>query len=570
MKLISNILYAIMVVQLATCSQKKPVADYIFYNAKIWTASEKNATAQAMAIAADTILAIGSKQSTQVFKGPQTEMINLNGQFVTPGFIDSHVHLMTGGRSLLSVDLRDAGSPEEFAKRIANFAKKTPAKEWILEGNWDHTLWGGELPHKDWIDTISSQNPVALFRLDWHMLLANSAALNFAGIDKNTPNVEGGTIVRDEQGNLTGVLKDNAMNLLLDKIPPMSTTQKESAFKAAVDYFISNGVTSVHDVDGLNTPYESYSTAKQFLHAGKLPVRIYAAKPLQEWEQLTEILTTEKDNDKDSYKNAQQSKWLKIGGVKGFVDGSLGSHTAAFHNHYTDKADDKGFFIHTENNLYQWISKADKADLHILVHAIGDRAVHSLLNIYERVINENGDKDRRFRIEHAQHLSPADINRFAELNVIASMQPYHAIDDGRWAENYIGAKRIQTTYAFQALLNTKATLAFGSDWAVAPASPIMGIYAAVTRRTLDGKNPDGWVPEQKISVKEALLAYTRNAAYASFDEDLKGTLEVGKLADFVVLSENLYTLDAHKIKDVKNQLIINKDFVISLKTVTFF
>ncbi len=515
-------------------------ADYIIHNANIWTANQKALSAQAMAISADTILAIGSLKTVKAFKGPQTNMIDLNGQFVTPGFIDSHVHLITGGRSLLSVDLRDANTPKEFANRLSNFVKKTPANEWVLEGNWDHTLWGGELPHKDWIDTCTQQHPVALFRLDWHMLLANTAALNFAGIDKNTPNIEGGTIVKDEQGNLTGILKNNAMNLLLDKIPAMSVTQKEQAFKAAIDYFALNGVTSVHDVDGLNTPYESYSTAKKFIADKKLPVRIYAAKPLQEWKQLTDMRIQD-----------ENPQWLKTGCVKGFVDGSLGSHTAAFHTHYTDQADDKGFFIHQEKDLYQWIVEADKAGIHILVHAIGDRANHSLLNIYERVIKENGAKDRRFRIEHAQHLSADDLHRFNKLQVIASMQPYHAIDDGRWAENYIGAERIQTTYAFQSLLDAQATLAFGSDWAVAPASPIMGIYAAVTRRTLDGKNPNGWVPDQKIMVEQALLAYTRNAAYASFDEDLKGTLEKGKLADFVVLSKNLFAIDPKKINTVE-------------------
>ncbi len=519
---------------LFACNQEKMTAELIITNANIWTGNEKQPTAQAMAIHADTIMGIGTSEEIEAYKNASTKIVDAQGRFITPGFIDSHVHLLTGGRSLLSVALRDAATQEEFTKRIAEFAKGIEPNEWILEGNWDHTLWGGELPHKDWVDEYTKDNPVAIYRLDGHMVFANSAALEFAGIDKNTPEVAGGKIIRDADGAPTGILKSNAMNLLLDKIPPMTAAQKEASFKAAQSYFLSNGVTSVHDVDST----ESYLTAEKFKKAGDLAVRVYTIKPLYKWQQLKGI-TNQKD------------KWVKQGGVKGFVDGSLGSHTAAFHDHYTDQAGDKGYFIFDTEDLYQWISAADKENLQITTHAIGDNAIHSLLNIFERVIEENGKKDRRFRMEHVQHLAQADIKRFSELGVIASMQPYHAIDDGRWAEELIGPERIKTTYAFKSLLDENATLAFGSDWAVAPASPLYGIYAAVTRRTLDDKNPDGWVPEQKISVEQALTAYTKDAAFAAFEEDIKGTLEVGKLADFVVLSEDLFKVDAANIRDIE-------------------
>jgi len=509
-------------------------ADLIIINANIWTGNDQQPNAEAIAISADTIMAIGSTEEIVVYKSSNTKIIDAKGRFIAPGFIDSHVHLLTGGRSLLSVELRDAGTKEAFTRRIADFAKSIEPNEWILEGNWDHTLWGGELPHKDWVDDYTKDNPVAIYRLDGHMVFANSAALKFAGIDKNTSEVAGGIIIRDTDGEPTGILKSNAMNLLLDKIPPMTTIQKEQSFKAAQAYFLSNGVTSVHDVDST----ESYATANKFKAGGDLAVRVYAIKPIYKWHQLTAIAN-------------QADKWVKQGGVKGFVDGSLGSHTAAFHDHYTDQAGDKGYFIFDTENLYQWISKADKANLQITVHAIGDNAIHSLLNIYERIIKENGKKDRRLRMEHVQHLAPADIARFAELEVIASMQPYHAIDDGRWAEELIGPERIKTTYAFKSLLDADAMLAFGSDWAVAPASPLYGIYAAVTRRTLDDKNPNGWIPEQKITVEQALNAYTKDAAYAAFDEDIKGTLEVGKLADFVVLSEDLFKVEPAQIRDIQ-------------------
>ena len=531
----NTILYlCLLLALLFSCTDKTPKADLIINNASIWTGNEQEPQAQAMAIAADTILAIGTNEHIQTFKGATTEVLDVQGRFVTPGFIDSHVHLLTGGRSLLSVELRDANTPAEFTKRIADHAKKVGPGEWILEGNWDHTLWGGELPNKDWIDEDTKDNPVVLYRLDGHMVLANSAALKIAGIDKNTAEVASGKIIRNADGSPTGILKSNAMDLVLAKIPTMTPPQQEQSFKAAMNYFLSNGVTSVHDVDSL----ESYAIAHKLKKAGTLAVRLYQIKPVYKWKELVAM-------------DRKDDKWIKTGGLKGFVDGSLGSHTAAFHHHYSDKADDKGFFIFSTDDLYQWISAADKEQFQVMVHAIGDHAIHALLNIYERIIKENGPRDRRLRIEHAQHIAPEDIERFAELGVIASMQPYHAIDDGRWAEEIIGAERIKTTYAFNSLLTANATIAFGSDWAVAPASPLQGIYAATTRRTLDDKNPDGWVPEQKITVEQALKAYTKDAAYAAFEDDIKGSLEKGKLADFVVLNEDIRKIDPVKIREVE-------------------
>lgn len=530
--------YFIFISSLISIScEQEPSADLIITGANIWTADEQNPSANSLAISNGKILAIGKEETILKYSSSKSQKIDLAGKFLMPAFIDSHVHLMTGGRSLLSVDLRDADSPEEFSKRVGDFAESIPEGQWILEGNWDHTLWGGELPHRDWIDGWTPNTPVLLFRLDWHMALANTAALKFAGLDKHTKEVVGGSIGRDKDGELTGILKDNAMNLVMDKIPPMSEEEKDNAFDAAMAYFLSNGVASVHDVDALFEDFESYATAQKFQKSGKLNLRIYAATPLKEWESL-------------QAGKLQKDEWIKSGSLKGFVDGSLGSHTAAFHEAYTDKADDKGFFINSEEELYEWISGADKANLHVMVHAIGDKANHVLLNIFEKVARENGTKDRRFRIEHAQHIAPEDIQRFRELGVIASMQPYHAIDDGRWAETYIGPERIKTTYAFQSLLQSGARLTFGSDWAVAPASPLKGIHAALLRQTLDGANPDGWVAEQKISLEAALKAYTIDAAFASFEEDIKGSLEVGKLADFVVLSEDLFQIDPGKIKDV--------------------
>lgn len=515
-------------------------ADTIIHNATIWTGNPENPTAQAMAISGNTILAVGNEEDIHSYRGDGTEVINLDGKFVYPGFIDTHVHLMDAGMSLSSVQLRDASTPEEFAKRIAEYAETLEPGTWILEGNWDHTLWGGELPRKEWIDEYTKEYPVFINRLDGHMALANSRALELAGIDKNTQEVDGGTIVRDEDGNPTGMLKDNAMGLVSRKIPSATKEQTKNALDAAMEYLALKGVTTIHDMNafrGNGHYYEVYQEAKE---AGELSVRIYAVGTLSRWEQLEKRVENEGTGD----------EWIRIGGLKGFVDGSLGSHTAAFMEPYTDEPDEYGFFINTHEDLRRWISGADKAELQIMVHAIGDSAINSLLNIYEQVASENGEKDRRFRIEHAQHIAPDDMHRFAELDIIASMQPYHAIDDGRWADEIIG-DRVKTTYPFNSLFDENAVVAFGSDWAVAPATPLDGIYAAVTRRTLDGENPDGWVPEQKITVEQALKAYTINAAYSSFEEDIKGSLEPGKLADFVVLDENLKEIDPVRIKDVE-------------------
>lgn len=508
-------------------------ADLIITNANIWTGDADHPSANSMAIAADTIMVIGDYDATSVFKGSHTIVKDVNGRLITPGFIDSHVHLLAGGRSLLSVELRDANTQEEFTRRIADFANTLNPGEWILEGNWDHTLWGGELPRKEWIDQYTSENPVVIYRLDGHMVLANSAALNYAGIDKHTADVESGLIVRNQDGSPTGILKSRAMDAMLNKIPPMTNEQQDESFRAAMKYFVSHGVTSVHDVDSLACA----RSAMQSLENDEVQVRIYGVSPLYYVDSYTP--------------GNYNSKWYKTGGLKGFVDGSLGSHTAAFHHAYSDVSDgDAGFFVHDEEELFSWINKADQKNLQVMVHAIGDKAIHTILNIYDRIVKQNGKKDRRLRIEHAQHIDPKDLSRFADLGVIASMQPYHAIDDGRWAEEVIGSERIKTTYAFKSLLDANAKIAFGSDWAVAPASPLLGIYAATTRRTLDDKHPDGWVPRQKISIEQALLAYTKDAAYASFEEHSKGSLEKGKLADFVVLSENLLNIDSKKIKDV--------------------
>jgi predicted amidohydrolase YtcJ len=512
-----------------------PAADQVVIG-KVWTANDHQPWAEGVAIVSDSIVAVGSESEIAKWVSDQTVKIEAQeGSLIVPGFIDCHVHFMEGGFALASVQLRDAKTREEFIQRIKEFALTQPKGVWITNGDWDHENWGGELPSRDWIDSVTKDNPVWINRLDGHMSLANTAALKLAGLDDKVKDVQGGTIVRDKKKRITGVFKDNAMALVDRVVPDLSAEQKDQALQTAMEYVAARGVTSVHNMSGYIDVFERARKNNQ------LTTRIYAGMPLVRWREL----------DKKIKEQGRGDHWLRLGGLKEFVDGSLGSHTAAFFKPFDDTPTDSGFFITPEAELYRRIKSADSAGLQVMTHAIGDRAIHTLLNIYQRVIKENGEKDRRFRIEHAQHIHPNDIRRFAELSVIPSMQPYHAIDDGRWAEKLIGKERIKTTYAFRSLLNANARLAFGSDWFVAPPTPLEGIYAAVTRQTLDGKNPNGWVPEEKISVEEGLKSYTLRAAYASFEEKIKGSLEPGKLADFVILEKNIFEIDPTEIRNVK-------------------
>lgn len=512
----------------------------IYTNARIWTGNADQPWAEALAVLDGSILAVGDRVEVEALQGASTEKIDLGGRFVMPGFIDNHVHFLSGGFQLASVDLRDADTPAEFARRIGAFAETLSEGEWILGGDWDHERWGGDLPERTWIDNLTADHPVFVSRLDGHMALANSRALELAGITRNTPDPNGGTIVRDDSGNPLGVLKDTAMDLVRRVVPSPSEEAFDRALDRAVNHALSLGVTQVHDV-GSYGGWTDLATYQRAQSRRKLKLRIYSIVPLATWERLAAYVK----------EHGRGDDWLRWGGLKGFVDGSLGSTTAWFYEAYDDEPETAGLLVTDTTALRNDILQADAQGLHLAIHAIGDRANDWLLDRFEEAEDQHGPRDRRFRIEHAQHLSQTAFERFAELGVVPSMQPYHAIDDGRWAEKRIGAERIKTTYAFRRLLDSGANLTFGSDWTVAPINPLEGIYAAVTRRTLDEAHPAGWVPQEKISVEEALQAYTAANAYAGFQEDKVGTLEPGKWADFVVLSEDLFEINPVAIKNVK-------------------
>lgn len=513
-------------------------ADLVVFG-RVWTGDSTRPWAQAVAITGNTIAEVGDSGRIAGLVGASTKVFSNGKGMVVPGFMDGHTHFIYGGLQLTSVDLRDARSPAEFIARLKRYAAKIRPGEWITGGDWDHERWlGTPLPERSWIDSVTPNNPVFLYRVDGHMALANSAALRLARITRDTRDIPGGTIIRGRNSEPTGILKDEAQNPVLDVIPTPTETQSDSAIARAAAWAASKGVTAVAD---LSVPWFEVAALKRARARGILTTRVSVYVPLREWRRMADTVRAHGVGD----------EWLRVAGVKGYVDGSSGSRTALFYQPYNDDPRTSGLMVTPEDSLRAWIGAADSAGLQVAVHAIGERANGLLLDIYDSVAKAHGSRDRRFRIEHAQHLRRQDIARLAHSGVIASMQPYHAIDDGRWAEKRIGPERIKTTYAFRSLLDAGGLLAFGSDWTAAPLDPLLGIYAAVTRRTLDGKHPNGWVPEEKITVEEALRAYTAGNAYGVFADRNRGELASGYLADVVLLDQDLTAVSPAEIERVK-------------------
>jgi predicted amidohydrolase YtcJ len=523
-------------------AQSKPSATLIVTNAAVYTVDKQHPKAEAVAVIGDRIVAIGSRADIDWWRGPQTKVIDAGGKLLLPGFNDAHVHFMQGGAQLAQVQLTDAADPTDFARRIAAQVKKTPKGEWILGGQWDETKWPKpQLPTKDLVDPVTDDIPLFVERYDGHEALANSAAMKLAGVAAKTPDVPGGVIVRDASGNPTGVFKDAAMALIYKAIPPRTHEQRLRAARGALKHAASLGVTSVQH---MNPEFPDVAAYSELAEKGELTTRIYAVPMETDW----------RDQSKVGLRHAWGSSYLRLGAVKGYADGSLGSRTAYMFEPFTDDPGNRGLLsdeMHPPSAMRDRLMEADAAGLQLRVHAIGDRAVSMTLDIFADIEKEHGYHDQRFAIEHAQHMAQKDFERFAKLHVIASMQPYHAIDDGRWAETRLGHERARYSYAWRSFLDHGVTLAFGTDWPVAPLDPMLGIYAAVTRATLDGKNPGGWIPEEKITLPEAIEAYTIGAAFAEFQENEKGSITPGKLADMVIVSDNIFDLKPEAIRNVK-------------------
>jgi predicted amidohydrolase YtcJ len=515
-------------------------ADVLIVNANLHTVDPDWPQARALAIRGELIVAVGSDEEVRRRAGPATRVIDAGGRLVVPGFNDAHVHLIMGADELVGVDLRPSRDKGDLARRVERYAATRPAGEWITGGYWDHEAWPGRaLPTHDLIDAVTPNHPVFVKRLDGHMALANTLAMRLSGITDDVIVPSGGAVVRDERGRLTGMFKDAAMELVTRAMPPATLDTFLSRARAALKHAAALGVTTLQDMTASAEEFKAYET---LFAAGELTARISS---IQNYDD--EFPMGSRGHD-----DGRHGPWLRVEARKFFADGSMGASTAAFFEPYTDDPRTSGLLIHDPDRLEQLIRGAVASGYQPVVHAIGDRANTIVLDIFERLIASRGIlHNPRCRIEHAQVVRPEDLARFRKLGVIASLQPSHCIDDMRWAEARIGRARSAHAYNVRSFLDAGVHVAFGSDWFVAPLDPMVGLYAAVTRQCPDGTPPEGWFPEQRITLAQAVDCYTRGSAYAESIEGQKGMLRRGYLADLVVLSRNIFEIPPREILDTR-------------------
>ena len=506
-------------------------ATVIYRNARVWTGIRSQPWSDAIALRGNRIVALGERASRSLATR-NTRLIGLGGALVVPGMMDNHTHFIGGSKSLTQTDLLSTRTRQQFIDTIAKGAAALPAGRWLEGWGWDEQRWGGELPNHAWIDAFTRNTPVSIGRTDGHNLFLNSLALKLAGIDRNTPDPAGGEIARDAAGNPTGVLRDNAMDLVTKVIPAWSDAEIDAAVQLGIKNALSRGTTQCH---GADMDFVTFDALRRARAKGETGLRFYPSVWAKDWEKLAEIIRREGRGD----------EWVRWGIVKAMADGALGSRTAYMDKPFANDPANRGLLIQPVAEMQGWCEGADRAGLQLEVHAIGTKAVDLTLDMFAAIARKNGWRDRRSRIEHAQHINLASIPRFRRQGVIASMQPYHAIDDGRWAAGPLGPDRIEGSWAFRSLLDSGATVTFGSDWPVAPVDPLGGIEAAVRRVTTDGKGMFG--PSQRIKVAEALHAYTAANAFAGFQEGKLGSLTPGKLADLVVLDSDIFRIAPDRI-----------------------
>lgn len=506
-------------------------ASLVLTGGKIWPGKGLPA-ATAVAIADGRIVAIGSDADIAPWIGKSTRVVPLAGRLVVPGINDAHTHVLSSGHGLLSVDLRTSRDEEEMARRVGEHVKGLKKGEWVLGGRWDHETWPSRKPPtRAAVDRVTPDNPVLVDRVDGHMALANGAALAAARIDRTTPDPEGGTIVRDSAGEPTGVLKDNAIDLVAKVVPPPTHEQNLRAVRGALKEAARLGVTSLQDASDA----DALRTYVELARAGELTARINVWRAA---DTLPALIA-------GGVSTGLGDDWVRVGAVKLYADGSMGAGTAAFFAPYADDSKTSGLLVTPIPELSRMVEEADRHGLQLAVHAIGDRANALVLDAVAAIVARHGRRDRRFRIEHAQVVRAADLDRYRDLGVIASIQPTHATTDMRWAEKRIGKERLKDAYNVRAFLSRGIHVAFGTDWSVEPLDPRRGLYSAVAREAPDGGGPKGgFKPGEKLTLAEALDLYTRGSAYAEGTEDRKGTLEPGKLADLVVFGADLFAAEA--------------------------
>ncbi len=542
-------------VVLSGCTSTARQADLVILNARVWTGTDTTtapAATAAIAITGNRIAAINTNVAIRQWITPRTQVIDAHQRRVVPGITDSHLHLVSGGLQRSRLHLRDVTSRDEFITAIGNAASELPDGAWLLGGRWSVESWTtSSSPRKEWINASTQNHPCFLTRMDGHQALANAAALRIAGIDADGPSdPEGGVIERDPQtSEPTGILKDAAMDLVSKHIPEPSENERLAALKNAMQHLNTFGITSVHDMSG----GDDLPAIRQMHRENALTVRIRKYLHVADWRDHIETVKSAQPND----------DWFRIAGFKGYMDGSLGSRTAYMYHPYADADhtwDYPGGLLSDQasppKKMRHMIEQADRAGLQSAVHAIGDEANHLLIDAYaattrrmgEQARRHRGERGCRHRVEHAQHLLPEDIPRFAPWGIIASMQPYHKADDGRYADKALDKDRLSASYAFRSLIDANATVCFGSDWPVVTCNPFAGMQAAITAKTLDGKI---WYPEQSISITEALECYTVTPAIAAFQEERLGTIEVGKLADIAILSHDIFAIPPDRLDETR-------------------
>lgn len=516
------------------------VADLVLRNGKIVTMNPAQPEARALAIKGDRIMAVGSDEQVQKLIGRSTRVIDLRGKLVVPGLIESHAHMLSIGQAKLMLDLVGTTSEEEIARMVAARARRAKPGEWILGRGWDQNDWPNKrFPTFESLTKAAPNNPVYLTRIDGHAGWANKRAMELAGITRETKDPHGGRLIRDAEGRPTGVFIDRAQALITRHIPPLSRAQKKRALELAMRECVAVGLTSFHDAGVDRDVIELY---KELLREGKLPLRLYVMLAGSDQHLLDEYFARGPEIGLGDHR-------LTIRAIKLIADGALGSRGAALLEDYADDPGHRGLLMLSEDQIFRIAHLALRHGFQVCTHAIGDRANRIVLNAYERAFRANpGVKDPRFRIEHAQILDEADIPRFARLGVIASMQATHCTSDMPWVHDRIGKARAREgAYVWQKLLKTGARIANGSDAPVESINPLWGIYAAITRQDHQGNPPGGWYPDQRMTRQQALRSFTLDAAYAAFEEDIKGSLEKGKLADMVVLSKDIMTIPAREI-----------------------
>ena len=513
--------------------------DLALVNGKIWTVNKHCPYVEAVACLHGKIIAVGTTEKIKQYITKRTEVIDLHGKFAMPGFNDAHVDFYRGGISLQSVDLRDAVDDKDFARRIQNHVKKLPPGTWITEGNWNHENWPNpKMPHKELTDPFTKEHPVIVCRLDEHVLLANSLALKLANIDEKTTDPPGGEIKKDPiTKKPTGILIDTAQQLVMDVIPEPTLQQRITTIKTALQHAAQFGITSIQD----NTSLSTLRIYQELLKNDELTLRVNAWRPIATLDNFSKLGIQENfGND-----------MLHLGVVKIFADGSMGAGSALFFEPYADEPSTSGLAMYPEEELTALIMKADALGLQCAVHAIGDKANNLVLNACHKAREKNPNRATRHRIEHAQVILPDDLIRFKELNIIGSLQPSHCIDDMKWAYKRIGADRVKNAYLWRSFFDNGIKIAFGTDWPVALLNPMITLYAAVTRSPLDDKPQENWFPEEKLSLEQAIECYTLSSAYAEFAEHQKGSIEPGKYADIIVLSQNLFNISPKKFLDTE-------------------